>query len=248
MNEFVCYPQFRTLSLALGRSRPVPRRGGRAQRIFGRTPTPSPRPCRRRWSPDRSDARRHRPRLRASTNAEFLARTANPRCAKRRRRSASRRATPYRSVCPNPGFFTSSPQWAGSISQYNWVFTQDFITAHKLGSIAPWRSAKSNRRSSTSRAARFEVLTSVRKTYYTTAAAQRRVEVLDGTAGRFRPLARRRPEAAAGRRNESGRRRRCWNSNTTRARRLRQRRSDGGRRTEGTCRGDRRCRKWRSTG
>lgn len=35
---------------------------------------------------------------------------------------------------PNPTFFTSSPQWAGSISQYNWVLGQDYITAESWGS------------------------------------------------------------------------------------------------------------------
>lgn len=79
---------------------------------------------------------------------------------------------------PNPSFFTSSPQWAGSISQYNWVLGQDYITAGKLrlNRAAATRSVEQAQLDFTR--TRFEVLTNVRRAFYVTAAAQRRTEVL----------------------------------------------------------------------
>lgn len=86
-------------------------------------------------------------------------------------------------LLPNPGFFTSSPQWAGSSSQYNWVMTQDFITARKLSlNRATAQRAVEQAQLDFTRA-RFEVLTDVRRQFYTTATAQRRVEVLDQLLG-----------------------------------------------------------------
>ena len=80
---------------------------------------------------------------------------------------------------PNPTFFTSSPQWAGSISQYNWVLGQDYITAGKLGlnRAVAYRSVEQAQLEFTR--TRFEVLTNVRRAFYVAAAAQRRNEVLD---------------------------------------------------------------------
>ena len=79
---------------------------------------------------------------------------------------------------PNPTFFTSSPQWAGSISQYNWVLGQDYITAGKLGlnRAVAYRSVEQAQLDFTR--TRFEVLTGVRRAFYVAAAAQRRNEVL----------------------------------------------------------------------
>ncbi|MBN8624747.1 MAG: TolC family protein [Planctomycetes bacterium] len=79
---------------------------------------------------------------------------------------------------PNPTFFTSSPQWAGSVSQYNWVLGQDFITAGKLrlSQAAAFRAVEQSQLDFTR--TRYEVLTSVRRQFYLTATAQRRSEVL----------------------------------------------------------------------
>ncbi len=79
---------------------------------------------------------------------------------------------------PNPTFFTSSPQWAGSVSQYNWVLGQDFITAGKLrlSQAAAFRAVEQSQLDFTR--TRYEVLTNVRRQFYLTATAQRRSEVL----------------------------------------------------------------------
>ena len=92
---------------------------------------------------------------------------------------------------PNPTFFTSSPQWAGSISQYNWVLGQDFVTAGKLGlnRAVAYRSVEQAQLDFTR--TRFEVLTNVRRAFYVAAAAQRRTEVLGQltqVAGRTRDV------------------------------------------------------------
>ena len=65
---------------------------------------------------------------------QFLAQTTNPalREASAKVGVAQGQAVQV-GIFPNPTFFTSSPQWTGSISQYNGVVGQDFITAHKLG-------------------------------------------------------------------------------------------------------------------
>lgn len=110
---------------------------------------------------------------------QFLAQTGNPalREASAKVGVAQGQAVQV-GIIPNPTFFTSSPQWAGSISQYNWVFAQDFITAHKLGlnRAVAYRAVEQAQLDFTR--TRFEVLTNVRKAYYMAAAAQRRVEVL----------------------------------------------------------------------
>ncbi|MBN8629065.1 MAG: TolC family protein, partial [Planctomycetes bacterium] len=83
---------------------------------------------------------------------------------------------------PNPTFLTSSPQWAGSASQYNWVLGQDFITAGKLrlSQAAAFRAVEQAQLDFTR--ARYEVLTNVRRQFYVTATAQRRSEVLQELA------------------------------------------------------------------
>ena len=123
---------------------------------------------------------------------QFLAQTTNPalREASAKVGVAQGQAVQV-GIIPNPTFFTSSPQWAGSISQYNWVFAQDFITAHKLGlnRAVAYRGVEQAQLDFTR--ARFDVLTNVRKTYYTAAAAQRRVEVLSelmNVSGRSRDV------------------------------------------------------------
>lgn len=94
---------------------------------------------------------------------------------------------------PNPIFYTSSPQWAGSISQYNAFFGQDLITAGKLRlDRAALERAVSQAQLHFTRA-RFDVLTAVRTQFYTAAAAQRRVEVLEqlvGVTGQSRDVGR----------------------------------------------------------
>lgn len=96
-------------------------------------------------------------------------------------------------MVPNPTFYTASPQWAGSISQYNWFVGQDFITAGKLrlSRSAAMRGVEQAQLDLTR--TRFEVLTAVRRQFYATAAAQRRVEVLNeltGIAGQSRDVGR----------------------------------------------------------
>lgn len=79
---------------------------------------------------------------------------------------------------PNPSIFTSSPQWAGSVSQYNVVVGQDFITAGKLtlNRAAAERSVEQAQLDFTR--TRFAVLTNVRTAFYAAATAQQRTDVL----------------------------------------------------------------------
>jgi cobalt-zinc-cadmium efflux system outer membrane protein len=81
-------------------------------------------------------------------------------------------------MLPNPTLYTSSPQWTGSISQYNVFVGQDFITAGKLklNRAAAQRAVEQAQLDFTR--ARFEVLTDVRRQFYATAIAQRRTEVI----------------------------------------------------------------------
>src|SRR5690349_19689171 len=66
--------------------------------------------------------------------AEFMAQTSNPALREASAKVAAAQGQAIQvGLCPNPIFFTSSPQLAGSSSQYNWVLGQDFITANKLG-------------------------------------------------------------------------------------------------------------------
>lgn len=111
--------------------------------------------------------------------AVFLAQTSNPALREASAKVGVAQGNAVQvGLPPNPTFFTSSPQWAGSISQYNWVLGQDFITAGKLGlnrSVA-YRSVEQAQLDFTR--TRFEVLTGVRRAFYVAAAAQRRNEVL----------------------------------------------------------------------
>ena len=63
----------------------------------------------------------------------FLAQTANPalREAAAKVRVSQGEAL-QAGMCPNPTFYMGSPQWTGSISQYNWYVGQDVITGQKL--------------------------------------------------------------------------------------------------------------------
>ena len=114
----------------------------------------------------------------------FLAQTANPslREAAAKVRVSQGEALQV-GMCPNPTFYMGSPQWTGSISQYNWYVGQDFITGHKLqlNRAAKLREVEQAQLELTR--VRFEVLTNVRRQFYATAAAQRRVEVLDELMG-----------------------------------------------------------------
>ena len=84
---------------------------------------------------------------------------------------------------PNPFLISSSPQWAGSQSQYNWIVGQDFVTAGKL----PLSRAAAEREVLKTQVeftrTRFDVLTTVRVRFYEAAAAQRRTEVLEQLVG-----------------------------------------------------------------
>jgi len=115
---------------------------------------------------------------------EFMALTGNPAL---REASASVAVAQGNAIqvglLPNPGFFTSAPQLAGSDSQYNAVFTQDFITAGKLrlSRETALRAVEQAQLGFTK--TRFDVLSNVRQEFYRTAAAQRRVEVLESLVG-----------------------------------------------------------------
>lgn len=115
---------------------------------------------------------------------EFIAMTGNPALREASARVGVAQGNAIQvGLLPNPGFFTSSPQWAGSISQYNAVFTQDFITAGKLRLSRATAQREVEQAQLGFTRTRFEVLTAVRRQFYTTATAQRRVEVLDQLLG-----------------------------------------------------------------
>lgn len=79
---------------------------------------------------------------------------------------------------PNPFVFTSTPQLAGSSSQYNVVLGQDFVTAGKLrlSRAAAQRQVLESQIQFTR--TRFDVITAVRTRFYAAAIVQRRTEVL----------------------------------------------------------------------
>jgi cobalt-zinc-cadmium efflux system outer membrane protein len=109
----------------------------------------------------------------------FLAQTSNPtiREAAAKVQVAQGNAIQV-GLYPNPTFYTGSPQWTGSISQYNWFVGQDFITAGKLrlNRAAGFRAVEQAQLDLTR--ARFEVITGVRRMFFVTATAQQRSEVL----------------------------------------------------------------------
>ena len=112
--------------------------------------------------------------------AEFIAQTSNPALREASAKVGVAQGNAVQvGLCPNPMFFTSTPQLAGSDSQYNWVVGQDFITANKLGlnRTVAYREVEKAQLEFTR--ARYAVLTQVRRAYYTAAAAQRRVELLN---------------------------------------------------------------------
>lgn len=109
----------------------------------------------------------------------FLAETGNPALREAAARVQVAQGNAIQAgLYPNPTFYTGSPQWTGSISQYNWFVGQDFITAGKLklDRSAAYRSVEQAQLELTR--TRFEVLTNVRRQFFITAVAQRRVEVL----------------------------------------------------------------------
>lgn len=79
---------------------------------------------------------------------------------------------------PNPMVFASSPQWAGSVSQYNVVFGQDFVTAGKLGLNRAVALRGVEQAQIDFSRTRYEVMTNVRRQFYATAVAQRRRDAL----------------------------------------------------------------------
>lgn len=109
----------------------------------------------------------------------FLAQTSNPALqeASAKVRVAQGQALQV-GMYPNPTFYTGSPQWTGSISQYNWFLGQDIITGGKLrlNRAAGLRSVEQAQLDLTR--VRFEVMTAVRRQFYVTAAAQQRMETL----------------------------------------------------------------------
>lgn len=109
----------------------------------------------------------------------FMAQTANPALREASAKVGVAQGNAVQvGLYPNPTLYTSSPQWTGSISQYNVFVGQDFITAGKLklNRAAAQRAVEQAQLDFTR--TRFEVLTGVRRQFYLTAAAQRRVEVL----------------------------------------------------------------------
>lgn len=110
---------------------------------------------------------------------QFVAQTRNPalREASARVGVASGNALQV-GLYPNPFFFVSTPQLAGSISQYNAVWCQDFVVAGKLrlNRAAAQREVEQAQLNFTK--TRFEVLTNVRVQFYATAAAQQRADKL----------------------------------------------------------------------
>jgi len=109
----------------------------------------------------------------------FVAQTTNPALREASARVGAAQGNAVQvGLPPNPTLYTSSPQWAGSISQYNVFVGQDFITAGKLklNRAAAYRAVEQAQLDFTR--TRFEVLTNVRRQFYITAAAQRRTEVL----------------------------------------------------------------------
>ena len=115
---------------------------------------------------------------------EFRAQTGNPALREASAKVASAQGNALQvGLYPNPTFYTASPQWAGSSSQYNWFVGQDLVTAGKLrlNRAAALRAVEQAQLDFTR--VRFEVLTNVRRQFYATAAAQRRVEVLQSLTG-----------------------------------------------------------------
>jgi cobalt-zinc-cadmium efflux system outer membrane protein len=111
---------------------------------------------------------------------EFIAQTQNPALREASARVGAAQGNALQvGLYPNPFFFVSTPQLAGSISQYNAVWGQDFVTAGKLrlNRAAAMREVQQAQLNFTR--ARFDVLTNVRVQFYTTAASQRRTEVLE---------------------------------------------------------------------
>jgi len=108
-----------------------------------------------------------------------LAMTNNPSLrAAAQEASAARGRAHQAGLYPNPVFATSAPQLAGDQSQYNAFWSQDVITSGKLklDSQAEWRSVREA--DLRWRQKHFEVLTTVRRRFYTALAAQTRVDIL----------------------------------------------------------------------
>ena len=78
----------------------------------------------------------------------------------------------------NPQIGTASPQLAGPESQYNVFMSQDIITGGKLRLSAAAASQEIDQARLAAVRARFEVLTEVRRQFYSLLAAQNRVAVL----------------------------------------------------------------------
>ena len=79
---------------------------------------------------------------------------------------------------PNPNIGTGSGQWAGSQSQYNTFISQDFLPGGKLKIDAAAGRVEADQMRLAQIRATFDVLTSVRRHFYATLAAQRRIEQL----------------------------------------------------------------------
>lgn len=78
----------------------------------------------------------------------------------------------------NPTWYGGSPQWTGSISQYNTWVGQDIYFGHKFALNRQAALREVNQAQYQYVRTRFELLTAVRQTFYISLAAQRRVEVL----------------------------------------------------------------------
>jgi len=78
----------------------------------------------------------------------------------------------------NPTLYGGSPQWTGSISQYNTWVGQDIYFGHKFALNRQAALRQVNQAQFHYVRTRFELLTAVRQSFYISLAAQRRVEVL----------------------------------------------------------------------
>ena len=79
---------------------------------------------------------------------------------------------------PNPTWYGGSPQWTGSISQYNTWVGQDIYFGHKFQLNREAALRQVNQAQFHYVRTRFELVTAVRQGFYIALAAQRRVEVL----------------------------------------------------------------------
>jgi cobalt-zinc-cadmium efflux system outer membrane protein len=107
---------------------------------------------------------------------------------------------------PNPIVSGSSPQMAGSDSQYNGFVTQDFITAGKLKLDVAAICREVQQAEHAWQQSRFAILTDLRMQFFSTLAAQNRVAVLESLvkiASRSRDVSQKLLDAGEGTRGDT---------------------------------------------